>query len=126
MSNHHSKGAALLLNILVLGTVTVVGAAVLARGSFEGFLDSVDGLGAWKTRANTFGCIDEVLIHLKKDHNFAPTSVYTGSATCALAITIPASGQRSIVASLTEGNIIRNVTATVTLDPFAVTQITEP
>ncbi len=126
MNLHSPKGAVLLLNILVIGVVCVIGAAILARGSFEGFLDSSKSLSAWNTRADVLGCIDEALIQIHKDNNFALTSVYTGTATCALTITTPSSGKRSIVATLTEGDITRKVTALVTLSPFAVTQITEP
>lgn len=126
MNDSQPRGAVLLLNVLVIGMVCVVGAAILARGSFEGFLDSATSLSAWETRADVFGCIDEALIQIQKDNDFAPLNIYTGTATCALSVTTPISGQRSIVVSLTEGDITRTVTALVTLSPFAVTQITEP
>lgn len=126
MKKSQPKGAALLLNVLVIGMVSVAGAAILVHGSFEGFLQSAESHAAWNTRADVFGCIDETLIHLQKDNAYAPTTVFTGAATCTVAVTTPSSGYRSIVASLTEGDVTRKVTALVTLSPFAVTQITEP
>lgn len=122
----HPKGAVLLLNVLVIGTVCILGASILARGSLDGFLDSAETLNAWNTRADVVGCIDEAIIHIKKDNNFTAPTLYTGSATCTMTITTPTSGQRSVVATLTEGNITRKATALITLSPFAVTQITEP
>lgn len=121
-----SKGAVLLLNVLIIGSVCLIGASILARGSFEGFLDSSETQSAWNTRADVFGCIDEAIIHLKKDNNFTAPTLFTGSATCTMTITTPASGQRSVVATLTEGKNTRKATALITLSPFAVTQITEP
>lgn len=126
MQHASPKGAVLLFNVLVMGVVAVAAAAVLARGSFEGFLGSTDTLAAWNTRADVFGCIDEAIIHLKKDNNFSVVSLSTGSATCTISITTPSAGLRSVVASLTEGDITRQATASITLSPFAVTQITEP
>lgn len=126
MQTSRLKGAVLLLNVLVIGTVSVIGAAILARGSFEGFLDSAETLNAWNTRADVFGCIDEAIIHIKKDNDFTTPTLFTGSATCTITITTPGSGQRSIVATLTEGKSTRKATALITLSPFAVTQITEP
>lgn len=124
--NTHPRGAVLLLNILVMGAVSIMATAVLAHGSLSGFIDSNATLAAWNTRADVFGCIDEVLIQMKKNNNYTTTSVYGGTATCTIAITTPSSGHRSVVASLTEGTNTRKVTALVTLSPFAVTQITEP
>ena len=126
MQNSQAKGAVLLLNVLVIGTVSVIGAAILARGSFEGFLDSAETLNAWNTRADVFGCIDEAIIHIKKDNDFAEPTLFIGSAICTMTITAPSSGERSIVATLAEGKSTRKATALVTLSPFAVTQITEP
>lgn len=121
----HPRGAVLLLNILVMGSVSIMAAAVLAHGSLSGFIDSNATLAAWNTRADVFGCIDEALIQIKKNNSFAATSVYSGTATCTMAITTPSAGYRSVVATLTEGTNTRKATALVTLSPFAVTQITE-
>lgn len=126
MTSNPPRGAVLLLNVLVMGVVGIAAAAILARGSFESFLNSSDTLSAWNTRADVFGCLDEALIQIKKTNSFAPATLYSGTATCTMTITTPSSGLRTIVASLTEGNITRQVTASVTLSPFAVTQITEP
>lgn len=119
-------GAVLLLNVLILGTASLVLATVLARGSLDNFLDSSRSLSAMNTRADLLGCLDEAIIQLQKDNNYATTSVYVGDATCTMAITTPVSGQRLITLSLTETDITRRVSATVTLSPFAVTQVTEP
>ncbi len=120
------RGVALLLNVLVIGAVSIAAATVLARGSFDGFLDSVQTLSAWDTRADVFGCLDEVLIQLQKNDDFSEATVFTGTATCSLTVSTPASGERQVVVSLTEGDSVRSVTASVTLSPFTVDQITEP
>lgn len=119
-------GVAMLLNVLIMGTMSLIFASVLARSSLDNFLDSNRALSALSTRADLFGCLDEAIIQLQKDNNYAATTVYVGDATCAMAITTPASGQRLISLSLTETDITRRVSATVTLSPFAVTQVTEP
>lgn len=126
MKHAYPKGAVLLLNVLVVGMVSLVGAAILARGSFDGFLDSVDTATAWDTRADVFSCLDEAIIQIQKDNGFTAPTLFNGSATCTMTITTPASGQRSIIATLTEGKNTRKATVLVTLSPFAVTQITEP
>ncbi len=126
MQHTAPKGAVLLFNVLVMGVVAVAAAAVLARGSLEGFFGSTDTLAAWNTRADVFGCIDEAIIQLKKDNNFSTVTLSTGTATCTISITTPGAGLRSVVASLTEGDVTRQATASITLSPFAVTQITEP
>lgn len=126
MKSKQPQGFALLLNVLVLGIVSVTAAAILARGSLDGFMDSQQALSAWSTRAKVFGCLDEAIIQLDKNNDFADATVFMGSATCTLTVTTPAAGQRFVVVSLTEAEITRQVTALVTLDPFAVDQITEP
>lgn len=126
MIQHQPRGAVLLLNVLVMGVVSVAAAAVLARGSLDSYLDSATALQAWNTRADDFGCLDEALIQIKKNNDFANPTIFTGDTTCTLAITTPGVGQRLVVVGLTEGTITRQVTALVTLSPFAVNQVTEP
>ncbi|MEK9155466.1 MAG: hypothetical protein AAB839_02340 [Patescibacteria group bacterium] len=126
VEKQHPRGAILLFNVLIMGITSIVAAAVLARGSFEGFLDSNDALATWNTRADILGCFDETLIQLKKNNDFSATTISIGHATCTLAIATPAAGQRTVTLTLTEGIITRKITATVTLGPYAVTQVTEP
>lgn len=126
MKNTYPRGAVLLLNILVIGTVSIMATAALARGSLSGFIESNAALNAWNTRADIFGCMDEMLIQIQKDNAFTTQSIYSGTATCTVSVTTPSAGTRSIVVSLTEGNNTRKATSLITLDPFAVTQITEP
>jgi hypothetical protein len=126
MRNYRPNGTALLLNVLVMSVIGIVATSVLARGSVDGFLGSAQTLAAWDTRADVLGCIDEAIIQLKHDNDFNATAVYIGSTTCTVSITTPSAGLRTIVASLSEENITRQITAYITLDPFAVTQITEP
>lgn len=123
---HHPRGVIVLFTVLVLGVVAISAATVLARASLEGYLDAVAAQQAWNTRAKVFGCIDESLIHLQADNDWAPVSVTIGSATCTIAVTTPSAGTRQLVASLSENNVTRQATAQVTLSPFAVTQVTEP
>lgn len=123
---HAPKGAALLLNVFIIGTVAMLGAGILATSSVDSFLNKTDILNAWNTRADLFGCLDEALIHLQKDSAFAPNTTATGEVICATIITAPTTDTRSIVLSFTEGKNTRRLTALVTLSPFAVTQITEP
>ena len=126
MIQHQPRGAVLLLNILVMGVVSVAAAAVLARGSLDSYLDSATALSAWNTRAQVFGCLDEVMIQIKKNNDFSSETIFTGDATCTLTITTPGVGQRLIIVSLTENNITRQVTVLVALSPFIVNQVTEP
>ena len=116
----------LLLNILVMGVVSVAAAAVLARGSLDSYLDSATAFSAWNARADVFGCLDEALIQIKKNNDFLSETIFTGDATCTLMVTTPDVGQRSIIVSSTENNITRQVTVLVTLSPFTVNQVTEP
>jgi hypothetical protein len=120
------NGMALLLIVLVIGTVSLGALSALAINSLNGFLDAKDFHTAISVRAKVMGCLDEALIHLQKDNAYAPNSVISSNATCTLAITTPNNGQRLIITSLVDQNITRSVHATVTLTPFAVTQVTEP
>ncbi len=126
-NNHRSspRGVAVLLNVLILGVTALMATAILARGSFEGFLDSADGLSAYSTRAKVMGCLDEALFQLKRNNNYAPTSIFIGSATCTSVVTTPSSGVRKFAISLTEGAITRRISVTITLSTFTVTEILE-
>ena len=126
MDKLQSRGAVLLLNVLVMGVISIAATAVLARGSLDSYLDSATALSAWNTRADVFGCLDEALIQIKKDNDFSGAVISTGEITCNLVITAPASGQRLIILGIEKGGNIRQLTALVTLDPYVVNQVTEP
>ncbi len=116
----------MLFIVLILGSVSLGALAVLVRGSINSFVDANETRIAQTVRAKASGCLEEVLIQLQKDNDFAPASVTTGDATCALTVTTPVAGQREVVVSLTDQSMTRSMRATVTLSPFAVTQVTEP
>ncbi|MEK9156801.1 MAG: hypothetical protein AAB448_01540 [Patescibacteria group bacterium] len=120
------NGIALLLVVLALGMLSMGTLSVLAINSLNGFLEANDMQVGLATRAEVMGCLDEALIQLKKDNDFASSTVTTSNATCTLVATTPVAGQRLIVLSLTDQGFTRSVRATVTLSPFAVTQVNEP
>ena len=128
MTKHLPKknGLALLLVVLVLGTLSMGTLSALAINGLNGFLDANDLRTALAVRAKVMGCLDEALIHLQKDNAYAPATVVSSNATCTLAITTPLSGQRQIITSLVDQGFTRSVHATITLSPFAVTKVTEP
>lgn len=120
------RGASLLLIVLILGTVSFGALSVLARGSTDGLLNANDARVAETVRAKVMGCVDEVLIQLQKSADFAPATVTTGDAVCALAVTSPTAGQRLAVLTLTDQNFTRSVHVLVTVSPFAVNEVAEP
>lgn len=120
-----SRGVIMVFLVLIIGSVSLASAAILARGSLGGLVDAASQNDAFATRAEILGCLDEVLIHMQKDDTYAPETVFVGSATCDLAVTTPGAGQRSISLTLTEGDVTRRLKADVTLSPFAVTQVVE-
>lgn len=126
MKTAPQRGMTLLFVVLIMGSVSLGALAMLVRGSIHGLVDANDMRTAQIVRAKVAGCLDEVLIQLQKDEDFAPATVATGNATCTLAVTTPTSGQRLVVVALTEQGVTRSMRANVTLSPFAVTQVNEP
>ncbi|MCR4311874.1 MAG: hypothetical protein NUV56_01185 [Candidatus Uhrbacteria bacterium] len=119
------RGVILIYIVLILGGASLAATAMLARSGINAFADSSESAIAQTTRAEVFGCLDEVLIQLQKDNDFAQATVTTGFATCQLTVTTPTAGERTVTTTLTEGSITRRVLADVTLSPFAVTQVIE-
>lgn len=128
MPQHLPKknGMALLLIVLVLGVLSMGTLSALAINSLNGFLDAKSTAVALSVRAKVGGCLDEAIIHLKKDNAYAPTTVTSNNATCTLTITTPTTGHRLVLVSLVDQNFTRSIRATVTLSPFAITQVNEP
>ncbi len=119
------RGVILIYLVLILGSAGLAATAMLARSGINLLVDANDGVSAMTTRAEAFGCLDEVLIHLQKDNAYAPATLTTGYATCQLSVTTPGSGLRTTTVTLTDGSITRRVYAEITLSPFTVTQIIE-
>ncbi len=120
------RGASLLLIVLIIGTVSFGALAVLVRGSTDGLVNANNARIAESVRGAVFGCLDEMLIQLKNDGDFAPASVTTGDEICTVTVTTPGAGQRQVTLVLTDQGFTRSVTALVTLSPFAVNEVTEP
>lgn len=126
MKTAPQRGMTLLFVVLIMGSVSLGALAMLVRGSINGLVDANDMRIAQSVRAKAAGCLDEVLIQLQKDNDFAPLTVATGDATCTLTVSTPTTGQRLVVVGLTDLGITRSMRASVTLSPFAVTQVNEP
>lgn len=116
----------LLFVVLIMGSVSLGALAMLVRGSIGGLVDANEARLSQTMRASVAGCLDEVLIQLQKDNDFAPATIFTGDATCTLTVTAPSADERLVVVSLTEQGITRSRRATVTLSTFAVTEVSEP
>ena len=91
------NGMALLLMVLVLGSVSLGTLSALAISSLNSFMDANDLRTALAARSKVMGCLDETLIQLKKLNTYAPATVVSSNATCTLAVTTPVSGQRLLV-----------------------------
>lgn len=126
MRHPHPRGIALLFIVLIIGSISFSTLAILTRGSVNGFVDANNAHIARAVRANAFGCLDEVLIQLRKDGDFAPPTIVTGDAVCTLTVTSPGSNERLVVVSLTDQGYTRSVRATINIDTFTVSQVTEP
>jgi hypothetical protein len=72
----------------------------------------------------TYGCLDEALIHIQADANFADSTVTTGDATCTLTITTPQAGQRLVVVRYTENGLSYGLNVVVTDTAVNILSIT--
>jgi hypothetical protein len=107
-----------------MGTAALVGFLSLSRTSIGRIVDSNQLVQASVVRAKTYGCLDEALIWLQVDANFAETSVTTGDATCTLTITTPVAGQRLVAVRYTENDLSYGLNVTVTDDDIDILSIT--
>ena len=119
-----ARGAILLMTVMVMGTAALVGFLSLSRTSIGRIVDSNQLVQASVVRAKTYGCLDEALIWLQADANFAETSVTTGDATCTLTITTPVAGQRLVAVRYTENDLSYGLNVTVTDDDVDILSIT--
>ncbi|MFA5945306.1 MAG: hypothetical protein WC802_00135 [Patescibacteria group bacterium] len=118
------RGVVLLYTVLIMGSVSLLAFAMVARGSLGGFIDANEELSALQVRSSAMGCADELIIQLKKSSDYAPATIPVGTADCNLTVT--ANGNtRSGLITLTQNSITRGVRVDTTVAPFAVTQITE-
>lgn len=118
------RGVILLYTVLLLGIASVIALAVVSQASLGSFLDANTEIDALEARAEIMGCVDEFIIQVQKDADYAPATLSTGSVTCDLTVT-PNGTTRSGLLTLTEGDITRGVRVDVETSPFSVTQITE-
>lgn len=112
------------MTIMIMGTAALVGFLGLSRTTIGRIVDASQLVDATEVRAKTYGCLDEALIRLQADSNFADTEVTTGDATCAVTITTPTSGQRLIEVRYTENNLSYGLDVTVTEDDIDILSIT--
>jgi|GEM_PF-2895514 len=119
-----ARGAILLMSVMIMGTAALVGFLGLSRATIGRIVDSNQQVLASGVRTKTYGCLDEAMIQLQADANFAGTSVTTGDATCTLTITTPVVGQRLLKVRYTENNLSYGLDVTVTDDDVDILSIT--
>lgn len=122
---HPPRGAVLLSLVLILGVVGTAALFLLAQSNLSGVTDTNNQTKAAKVRAATFGCLDEALIQLTKNANYAPTTIVTPAATCTSTIMNLGGTSRRVQLSYTALGITRRITATLTVSPVAVTGVLE-
>ena len=120
-----NRGVVLFFIVLIFASAGVIALSVMARSGLYTFLDATQQIDSWGTRTETFGCVDEFLIQLRVDEDYAPAQIDTLDAQCDLLVTTPVSGQRQAVFSWEQRDLIRHVIVYVTLSPFEVMSITE-
>ena len=111
---HPAKGAILLMTVLVMGAAAFVGFLALSRLSIGRVVNANEIVRASSLRAETYGCLDEVLIWLQADPDWNETSVTTSDATCTVTVTTPQSGQRLIQVRLADSELQYGLNAVVT------------
>ncbi len=116
---------ALLLAIVIVGTVGTAVLVVMAQTSISGVVNSTEHLSAMQTRSGIFGCLDEALIHLQANPNYAVTSLTTGTATCTVLIQNGGGNGRTLTLTLTTQGLTRRLVVSLTVSPVIVTQVLE-
>ncbi len=124
-SRRQPRGAILLSLVLLLGVVGTAVLFLLAQSNLSGVTGTSDQTKASKVRAATFGCLDEALIQLTKNVNYAPTFIVTPAATCSSTVTNLGGTSRRVQLEYAALGITRRITATLTVSPVAVTSVLE-
>ncbi len=117
-------GGALLLIVMALGTIALIAASMLSRFSIEEIGTVAEHNRSLETREHLMGCLEETLVNFKANPDFSESEIVTEPATCSLSVSIVGAA-RTIVLSLTEGNITRTVRSEIIVEPFAVTRTIE-
>lgn len=100
------RGAALLTVILVVGAAGMVGFLALAHSSINRVINAQAVVHSADTRLKALGCIEEVLINIQGDPNYAvPGSIITSTATCSATSSVPAPGQLAVSVKYTANNL---------------------
>ena len=110
--------------VMIMGTAALVGFLGLSRTTIGRIVDSNQQVLASAVRMKTYGCLDEALIQLQADANFADPDVTTGDATCTLTVTTPVAGQRLVQVRYTENNLSYGLDVVVTDDNVDILSIT--
>jgi len=109
---------------MALGTIALIAASLLSRFSIEEIGTVAEHNRSLETREHLMGCLEETLVNFKANSDFSESEIVTEPATCSLSISV-AGEARTIVLSLTEGNITRTVRSEIIVEPFAVTRTIE-
>jgi hypothetical protein len=121
----NQKGTVLLFTVIILGLAAVSAFVLLSRSSIDAFVDSQQSAEAIQMRADLQGCADELLIQLQADSEYSGNEINTIDALCGLVLTTPEEGEREADILVTSNQITRIMHIEMTVDPVAVTLVSE-
>lgn len=119
-------GFSVILPVFILGFVGISVLITLSFSSISALSEIFNHRNAVISEQYLFGCLNEYLVHLTVNPDFSPTSFSIFDTDCTTVVTEPVSGQKQIIISVTNGNIIRQMTVGVSIDPLEILSITEP
>lgn len=119
-SQKHPRGMILFLTLLILGVTATAVILLLSQSSVNGFLSIDEKIKSEQTRAELFGCLDEVLIHYAANPDDNPTTVDLASYTCTASVQINAD-QRTVTLTRTNLGITRRVVAVINVNSAPIT-----
>ncbi|HCU31905.1 MAG: hypothetical protein UX09_C0009G0018 [Candidatus Uhrbacteria bacterium GW2011_GWE2_45_35] len=120
------SGTSLILPVLLLGVTGLSIFLAMAATTTSSVALILSQRDAVEARVHLFGCLDEYLVHLPANPDFSPVELLVFDEVCSTVVSTPIEGQREIVVSNTIGQVTRQLTVLVQLDPFDFVEITEP
>lgn len=122
---NNQRGQALLVVTLigVIALIAVVSATTLLISELKKSTVTTRGLAEYQI---TYGVLENALLRLLRDPNWAGETVTLGTSTCVVTVT-GALSAKTIETSCTDGNYVRNITASAAFEDgiMSVSTITE-